>query len=66
MVYKSLKLVNAKVISADPTSFGFYSEDGKEELFNFDKPYALDKTEAKTEDIQTVVEKQLVSGYKLT
>lgn len=64
-IEQSLNTINSKVVSpGNPTSYGFFSADGREQIFDFGQPYAEDAKKAKTKDIEITVEKQTV-GYKM-
>ncbi len=63
-IEQSVKTVDVKVVSADPSAFGFYSDDGQE-LFKFGAPFAKDASGEVSNDISITLEKDYI-GHKLT
>jgi len=63
-IQQTIKTVDVKVVSPEPSTFGFYSDDGKE-LFKLSSPFAKDSDDAKTLDIKMTVEKANI-GHKLS
>jgi len=68
-IEQSVKTVDVKVVSPDPTTFGFYSEkeQGKE-LFKLSSPFAKDAKGETTDNLQLTLDKpfDFAQGYRLT
>ncbi len=62
-IVQTITVTNAKIVSPDPSSFGFYSKDGRE-LFRFSSPFAKDKKGEVSNDLSFSLKKDVV-GYKL-
>jgi hypothetical protein len=62
-IEQTLKTVDIKIVSPDSTTFGFYSDDGRE-LFKLSQPFAKDAKGEVTNNLTFTLDKEAV-GYKL-
>ena len=63
-IEQTVKTIDVNVVSPDPATFGFYSEDGKE-LFKLSQPFAKDAKGEVSNDLKFTLDKAAI-GYKLT